>query len=359
MELNPFTGSILAGVLFSFGSKFWHDVLDLVLAIKNIRRNLSTANVADFSTASAWSAHLNKDEKALAEAVIHEEKEKLMLQYSSALVELNPLLVRNPQGGYQYVVAAYFRDKRPSGFPDYLRVPGSNSWMPIKYFESIGLPKAQNGPGYMVNNIQSSRHGSFGCLIEINDGSKYILTCAHVITDKPAEVDEQEILDQCMVMIGGTNETLGVFRYQFGGSKGLDFTLIGPVQDRYSNAITQDLSLVASRKVSAADEKKLFSISLARRAMIQEDYTTLRNHHLPEEPVTFHDDSIHTLKNLIRVDRITEEGDSGSVVYDPEGNVIGMVVAADEKFTYLLNINSILEEIQLGAKIAQSKPNNR
>lgn len=358
ITIKPWLGSILAGILFSFGSKFWHDVLDLVLAIKNIRRNLADANVKDFSSAAAWSAHLNKDEKALAEAVIHEEKEKLMRQYPSALVELSPLLVRNPQGGYQYLVAAYFQAKRPSGFPDYFRVPGSNTWIATKYFEDLGMPRAQRSPGYMVRNIQSSRYGSFGCLIKLPDETQYILTCAHVIVEEPGNVSSDDVLNQTRVQIGGTNEILHVFRYEFGGDKGFDFALIGPVDERYSNAVAgEQQTLKLSRKVSALDENQLFTTSLARSAAIIEQSSLLKKSIIPELDVIFQDETVHRLKHLIRMDRITEEGDSGSVVYDAQGDVIGMVVAADEQFTYLLNIQNILSEIHAGAKIALTETN--
>lgn len=355
LKIHPLAGIFLVGILFSFGSKFWHDLLDLLFAIKNIRRNLSATNPGDLPGAKEWQAYLTMDEKALAEAVVQEEKNKLMTQYSSALVELSPLLVRDPRssGGYKYVIAAYFRDKRPSGFPDYFRAPGANVWIGVKTIEDIGLPKAQRSPGYMVRNTNSFRHGSFGCIIQLEDSKKYMLTCAHVLVDEPGITNEQQVITQTRVWVGGTGEVLPVFQYHLGGAIGLDYALIGPVDERYSNEIATGASLQDSRSISAVDEGGIVTISVARHAMVIEKSSVLKNCCLPEQKIVFQDGSIQLLKHLIRIERITQEGDSGSIVYDDQGSVLGMVVAADDHFTYLLSIVAIFGEIKHGAKIMQ------
>lgn len=352
-EVHPLLGSSFAGIFLSFGAKFWHDLLDLLFAVKNIRRNLASANPLDFSKGMQREAYLTVEEKTLAEAIIQEERNKLLTQYSSALVELSPLLIRDPRsgGGYKYVIAAYFRDKRPSGFPDYFRAPGTNVWIAVKAIEDIGLPKAQRSPGYMVRNTTSFRHGSFGCIIQLEDGKKYILTCAHVLVDEPGKIDEQQVISSTRVWVGGTGEVLPVFQFFLGGVVGLDYALVGPVDERYSNEVANLRSLQDSRSISAVDEGKVVAVSVARHAKVIEKPCVLKSYHLPEQQIVFQDGSIQLLKQLIRIEKITEAGDSGSIVYDDQDRVFGMVVAADDHFTYLLNIVAILGEIKQGAKI--------
>ena len=340
LKINPVAGCFFAGILLSFGSKFWHDVLDLLCTIKNTRRASSTEGNAQDIIAKM-------DEKALAEAVIYEEKRKLIAQYGSALVELSPLLIREPNEniGFKYVIGAYFQEKRPSGFPDYFRVPGTNTWIKAKTIESIGLPRAQCQPGSFLRNINIGQHGSYGCVIRNKNNQRYILTSAHVITDQPGKLCAQDVVDQVRVWIASTNELLPVFQYEFAGTIGSDYALIGPVDERYTNSIGQQKTLQASREVSTIDEGVIVTSSLTRHTLISEIFGVIKQHHVAEQEVLFQDGSVHTLRNLIRLDKISTEGDSGAVVYDQDNRVIGMIVASDSAFTYAIQIESILAQL--------------
>lgn len=348
-KINPVTGSFYAGILLSFGSKFWHDVLDLLCVIKNTRRSPSS----DGNTQDMIKVKMN--EKAMAEAVIHEEKRKLIAQYGSALVELTPLLIKwpNENSGFKYVIGAYFQEKRPSGFPDYFRVPGTNIWIMAKAIEGIGLPKAQCRPGSFLRNTNIGQHGSYGCVIRKKNNQYYILTAAHVITDQPGKTCTQDVVDQVRVWIAGTNEVLPVSQYEFAGAMGTDYALIGPVDERYTNTIGQQRKLQTSREISALDEGMIVTTSLTRHTFISERSCLIKQHHIAEQVVLFQDGSIHTLRNLIRLDKISMDGDSGAMIYDQHNRVIGMIVASDLAFTYAIKIESILAQLTGAYEIVQ------
>lgn len=340
LKINPIIGSFYAGVLLSFGSKFWHDVLDLLYVIKNTRRAPSMdGNTQDMM--------IKMNDKAMAEAVIYEEKRKLNTQYGSALVELSPVLIRDPHenSGFKYVIGAYFQEKRPSGFPDYFRVPGTNAWIKVKTIEGIGLPRAQCRPGSFLRNTNIGQYGSYGCVVRNKKNQRYILTSAHVITDQPGKIRTQDVLDQVQVWIASTNELLPVFQYEFAGAAGSDYALIGPVDERYTNLIGQDRTLQTSRAVSAIDEGIIVTTSLTSHTLISERSGVIKQHHISEQEVLFQDGSVHTLRNLIRLDKISTDGDSGAMIYDQHNQVIGMIVASDLAFTYAIKIESILAQL--------------
>lgn len=340
LKINPIIGSFYVGLLLSFGSKFWHDVLDLLYLIKSTRRAPSTdGNMQDMM--------IKMNDKAMAEAVIYEEKKKLNAQYGSALVELSPVLIRdsNENGGFKYVIGAYFQEKRPSGFPDYFRVPGMNAWIKVKTIEGIGLPRAQCRPGSFLRNTNIGQYGSYGCVIRNKNNQRYILTAAHVINDQPGKICTQEVVDQVRVWIAGTNELLPVSQYEFAGTTGSDYALIGPVDERYTNTIDQHRTLQTSREVSVLDEGVIVTTSLARHTFISERSGVIKEHHVAEQEVLFQDGSIHTLRNLIRLDKISTDGDSGAMIYDQHNQVIGMIVASDLAFTYAIKIESILAQL--------------
>lgn len=341
LKINPVVGCFFGGVLLSFGSKFWHDILDLLCTIKNTRR--ASSNKGDSQNLIS----VKVDEKAMAEAVIQEEKRKLIAQYGSALVELTPLLIREPNEniGFKYVIGVYFQEKRPSGFPDYFRVPGTNTWIKAKTIESIGLPKAQGRPGSFLRNTNIAQYGSYGCVIRNKNNQRYILTSAHAITDQPGKAIAKDVIDQVRVWIASTNELLPVFQYEFVGTIGADYALIGPVDERYTNSIGQHKTLQGSREVSTIDEGSIVTTALVRHSLISEISAVIKQPHVTEQEVVFQDGSVYTLRNLIRLDKISTEGDSGAVIYDQNYRVIGMIVASDSVFTYAIKIESILAQL--------------
>ncbi len=56
---------------------------------------------------------------------------------------------------------------------------------------------------------------------------------------------------------------------------------------------------------------------------------------------------VHTLKGLIQVTRMSQPGDSGSAVVDMNKKLVGILVAADNSFSYLLPIENILSNFNL------------
>ncbi len=55
----------------------------------------------------------------------------------------------------------------------------------------------------------------------------------------------------------------------------------------------------------------------------------------------------HVLKGLIQVSRMSQPGDSGSAVVDLDNRLIGIMVAADSKFSYILPVENILGNFNL------------
>ncbi|MDX2069501.1 MAG: hypothetical protein SFV55_13825, partial [Haliscomenobacter sp.] len=214
-----------------------------------------------------------------------------------------------------------------------------------KAIEGLGLPKAQCRPGSFLRNINLGHHGSYGCLLGAKNGQHYILTCAHAIIDQPDHLDAPDYLHQGQVWISGTSELLPIFDCQFAGASGMDYALLGPVDERYTNTIGQKERLQAGRRVSALDEGSIVRASLTRHSFITERLTVLKQHHIPKQEVQFSNGSVHTLHDLVRLEKISIEGDSGAMIYDHNRQVIGMIVASDMAFTYALKIESILAQL--------------
>jgi hypothetical protein len=60
---------------------------------------------------------------------------------------------------------------------------------------------------------------------------------------------------------------------------------------------------------------------------------------------------VHTLRGLIQVTLMAQPGDSGSAVVDMDNRVVGILVASDSDFSYLLPIENVLSNFNLNEPI--------
>lgn len=72
-----FVGWILTALFVSLGSKFWHDLLDVVLFFKNSKRKIQSFNPESVTNTDQINQFLMEDEFALAEKALHNEEKRL------------------------------------------------------------------------------------------------------------------------------------------------------------------------------------------------------------------------------------------------------------------------------------------
>ena len=66
------------------------------------------------------------------------------------------------------------------------------------------------------------------------------------------------------------------------------------------------------------------------------------------QPVNYLDgDFVHVLKGLIQTTAMSQPGDSGSAVVDTANKLVGILVAGDDKFSYILPIENVLRNFNL------------
>jgi hypothetical protein len=70
-------GATLTGFFLSFGSKFFHDLLDLLLEVKNLKRKLADRSDWDFDTMDDVDSYLLTNDSAEAKSKIKAELDKI------------------------------------------------------------------------------------------------------------------------------------------------------------------------------------------------------------------------------------------------------------------------------------------
>ncbi|NUO01394.1 MAG: hypothetical protein HUU01_12355 [Saprospiraceae bacterium] len=337
------------GILFSFGSKFWHDLLDLLLFTKNVRRRLGDVNLAEIESADQLSEYLQTNDQQIVKRAIEENSDWLHREFSNIRLILPRYEYIN--GLYQHCVAIYLEDNEEQRIPAYLPISGSSKKVPVKVIPDLGPVQAHSKPGEVIKLSGSSIRGAFGCMVrDYEDSKSYILTCAHVVTGRKCEVNLDEVLNTTKVDID-PEENCPVKKILFDG--GFDCALVGPVNSsKHSNKLSRSKALRKPRVLSANDIGTDVYVEVNSNGLRWRRGSIV--HHSKEKEgkgiEVNYDDGKKTFHGLIVAEseslayKLTDRGDSGTILYDEEGQALGMVIGGDAKFSYAIPIGDVLIE---------------
>jgi len=368
-------GCFFTALFISLGSKFWHDLLDLVLFIKNSQRKTNEFNPQGLTDIKQVDQYLKEDEFQVSTLALEANRERLEKAFPGASFHM----------GYEYIkqefrlcVVVMDREKPASEkavttgsmkqisyitnygyafhFPIFILLPGK-----VETANEIFSPATAGGG--LLNTATPQNIGTFGCIVrDVKNGSNeyFLLTCYHCVRvrDKHSwDGIKEESVDREVKYVKNfvDKKPFVVGKIKSGYRNGrMDIAMVKPL----SNDIISDYQWSSSltvpkghRTVTVEDIRKKTRIwfSGARSGncegyIINIGYTEPVNYPGDEEP--------HVLRNLIVFSKTSakpfkkpcNKGDSGTVILDAQTNeALGMIVACDDQFGYAIPIHDILE----------------
>lgn len=337
------------GILFSFGSKFWHDMLDMLLFTKNVRRRWGDANLADIESAQQFANYLQTPDRNLVRQAIDQNAAWLKRDFAGirAIAPGYDYL----DGSYQHCAVVYLSGARPATFPSHLPLVGSILKVPIMVVDRLGPVQAHGYPGSQVLR-QGGRHfGAFGCLVHKPNAPEqlFVLTCAHVVTGRKKNFDKTGLA--ALRFNAPPDDNLRVPENGFLFDGGYDCALIGPVAvNNHSNQSPGAVALKAPRQLSAQDQ--------GAQVYAQVNSDPIGRHNgrivdLVKDVQVEYDDGTMICYDMIMVEslsalyKFTERGDSGTVLYDPDGHALGLIVGGDASYSYALPMTDVLLQLSV------------
>jgi hypothetical protein len=165
-------GMVFTGFFLSFGSRFFHDLLDILCQTKELKRSI----VKEISTAAQTAAgdHEDIDSETLANLALELHGSELQRKYPDAKFQIGSTV--NNQIG----IIANFTTAIPVDFPLHLMV-NDDDLVPAEA-HTIEIAHAQYGVNCRVRNpLYFDSTGSFGGVV-VSDSyqEKLLLTCSHV-----------------------------------------------------------------------------------------------------------------------------------------------------------------------------------
>jgi hypothetical protein len=344
----PF-GIILTGGFISFGSKFWHDLLDILYQIKNAKRVLADPETYKIDNIKTLQNLFNTYQSDFIKAAYLEAKSKYM-----AFDKVNAIGIKSNDLGYYFEITVTQNEPTIGQYFQYLLDDGTPQNIPIKIVlvtDEILAHKVDLSARVFDINRQDN-WGTLGVLvkpIDSNASKHYLLTCCHNVVYPIRNVSAS---DPNPIKVG----TIDLTTIELGNvvkanrDHEMDAALIEIDRQKIdiSNYIPNNGTPQNARELVNSDRNNLKVYIFGAKSGFNEGIvTSLYN----EIKIKYSANDVFTIVDTIAVSNngnsISQSGDSGSCVVDEKNNVIGLVVAGNSKTTYILPIKTLLNKLNV------------
>lgn len=348
---------VLTGCFLSLGSKFFHDLLETLLEIKNLRRKLNTRETYEIETIQEFDEYIKLTEGELVRKAIKENREFIMSRPNVLAVGIG-VTMRNGQEVRCAVVhlGDANREKIPNDFNATLS-SGREIKVPVVIVPNVEMPDVELAPGDALANDKSYRikkyKGTLGCVLkEIAGNDRFLLTCSHVLNAGSSQ-NLHGLVQNGDKILHITNAALKAIGHWHYGLRNTQFDIALVALNAYTFADNQIAGgrLNAVRQVTDNDVKTHTAVFLHGAVSRMQEGIIER---IECSAKIKYKDGVVELKNLISASRkdavgnwqaISKKGDSGAVIYDKDRNVLGMIVAGNSQFSYAIPMDTILEQL--------------
>ena len=216
--------------------------------------------------------------------------------------------------------------------------------------------------GLSCSRFGSDETGSIGLKVKStdrNDTKEYLLSCYHVFC--PNEV-MNGIFNLANIRNGQSFEILSP-SHQDGGTSGLGTIRNGCLGENLDVAIAEigDSSFLDNRIfgtnirpsskiiVGKSHVRKDYPVSLVGRTSGRQN-GFLESHHTKvfiNSPTAHDQDNMIEFNGILKTCKISDPGDSGTAVFDKEGNILGLLFASNDIFSYVLPIQKIFSKLKI------------
>jgi hypothetical protein len=358
---QTFFGCIFTALFISLGSKFWHDLLDLLLQVKNLKKKLNDERTFTLpDTIENFDEFIKAPESKLALSA--DEKHHDDLMKIPGVISVGPGYLETPTG-HTGCLEVHFNDMNAMGrVPNIVNIILGTMTVPIpvnKIFTGNAFIHADIfGAGIMTaNRNKANGWGSLGCIVKkkANVTDKYILSCFHVLSSN-SNLSGEELTKDILIRqknSEGIPEDLVANFTEGVRTEKLDAAIakIITAPEKFSNALLSNPRII--RKVTPIDVKRKMPVRLFSRMRDAEFNGIVFNDSwrqslkYPDKDFELEDLIVLTAKIGNNNQTISVKGDSGSLVLDETNQAIGIVVGGDDCFTYAIKMTSIEKQFDI------------
>ncbi|RDB03833.1 hypothetical protein [Runella aurantiaca] len=352
-------GCLFTGFFISFGSKFWHDLLDLLLEAKNLRRKLvDERTFTSIDNINQFDEFIKMPESKLAQ--IADERYRTQIEKIQGVISAAPGYM-DDNGSRIGCLEIHFENASflssvNDSYPIALST-GMIVQIPVHKIVT-GVAKAQSaiiGAGMLIQNFSKVNGiGSIGGVVrkkktagEAESTDLYLLSCFHVLSGEK-DLTKNSINTKVTAQINNIEIEVAKLSEGF-RSIDMDAAIALITNSNFEFTNDKILNPRPTRRVNSIDARDKIPIRIFCGISGRERNGFVHNDTWPQ-PLDYDDVKGFKLEDLFvltnqstgRFRPLTEKGDSGSLVIDDTSNeVLGIVVGADLAFTYALKMTTI------------------
>ncbi len=348
-------GCTLTGLFISLGSKFWHDLLDLLLYTKNLKQKLSEPQTYEATSADQLTEYLQFTEADLVRLAISQHEAALRAKFENIEFMNDSIAVIN--GERRDVLGIFLVDHNEEGLP--AKVPvilpsGKIYQVTTDIVAGVGSAHATGALTGKVANKELLGYAGSGCclLSDETDGKTYLLTNCHVMTDG---YRQNPLFNTSNPKVLYDKDVIG--EWQFGTmSPSGDFAL---AEIRDVEAFISKHGIERFTKTPKAltkdDWQRTRVTARGNICEVNEDawiIEVVRN----QVRIMYNNGEYVLYNSVILVgdqpDKkkcrpVSDKGDSGGAVYDKDLNLVGIITGRGTNYSYVLPIDEFIRNRKL------------
>jgi hypothetical protein len=330
-------GFLLTAFFLAFGSKFFHDLLDTLLQVKNLKRKLNDKETYDIETAAELEEQLQYTQGQIVRLAIQQNKDWLeKLPNFLSLHEGPDITAPDKKVAYLNIT-----DNNISGLPTslmYTLTTGKKRAIPLKVIPNV---KIASVAGKVFNEKNDAYIGSVGIPLQL-DNELWLMTCGHVMMngdfDAKTQAGTLASPGRAKFCVEGTEVFPGTWKYGY-QDKEFDIALIQPDDPhkiKPSGLLSDPLEV----------SKQLSRISVTFKGAVSSGDGYVFADEV-EEPIRFANQTVR-MKGLLKISAneklasISKPGDSGAALFTPDNRAVGIIIASNDFFTYAMSLEKIL-----------------
>jgi hypothetical protein len=351
--LGIVSGCMLTGLFISLGSKFWHDLLDLLLYAKNLKAKLSDPQTYDADSIDQLTEYLSFTQSDLVKLAIEQNSSYLQTKFPN-INFLNDSVTLT-EGERKDVLCIYLRDNVSGGIPEKVPVKlpsGKTINVATEVVTGVGYAKVSGGLDGPVANKNSPDYKGSGCCIAEDNNGTYLVTNGHV----PCEGDFSNPLfntGNSDILYGG--KKIGDWYYGSMSTQG-DFALVRLTDpDSFKESSNAEAFNGQLRDI----DKKDYFQPVTVRGQVTTDHGTGYIIEVTQKKIAIQYNYGQTIifdeaillgnsKDRKTCGPASDYGDSGGAVYDDQMRLIGIITGIiDNRFTVVIPLRTLVKNLSL------------
>ncbi|KRB56364.1 hypothetical protein [Flavobacterium sp. Root186] len=354
-------GCIVGGLLMSLGSKFWHDTLDMLYYTKNLKDKLVEKETYKINTLKELDEWIAVSEADIIQKAF--EEHKATLKNLKNVISVGISHDQNNSKFISVVISDTDIHLIPTSIPYFL--PNNLvKTIPVKVFPSSKITTQSNQITFgdnLVNNSRPNFFGSYGLAVKFkgkNDASNLILSCYHVVIGKNHDFKTFRFQNEEDIISTSKKEKTEIGTIRNAVRNNLIDAAIVEVEKSLSisNNLPNGKNINKTRSISYSEQFN--NIPVRIYGFLNQSNTAMGSIHSINNHATIE----YTLPNnggkedwdlygLIAINNdgksISQPGDSGAPLLDNDNNIIGIIVAGSDTFTYAIPIQSIFDQLNI------------